>query len=114
MGPNYTVIQPEVALPRGESGRLELRIVPHSGFKINLEYPWRLTLEASDALTPEAAEWTADAAQHFTEEEVVFEIPVAAGEPGQGRVDGHLRFSVCNDARCDTPREDVAWAVTVE
>jgi hypothetical protein len=117
IGSNYTLDHPAVSIVRGESGQLELHVSATSGFHINLEYPWRLILQANDGVQMESLEWDRSTMVTFTEDEAVYQIPVstaADGIVGAQEVTGELRFSVCNDARCDTPRAQVAWAVNIE
>lgn len=79
-------------------GRLVAEVIPGPGYDINLEYPWKLT----------AGEQTQgmDDADVFDKKRARF-VMAAPGEPGP--VTGELRFSVCNDATCLTPRETLTW-----
>jgi len=113
-GANYTVSQPGLELNAGTEGFLELQVTPAAGFKINLEYPWNLNIGETSGASIEQLVWRTQDALTFTEDTVVFQIPVTTEESGEDYVCGHLRFSICNDSRCDTPREDVSWVVSVE
>lgn len=80
-------------------GQLVTEIIPSRGYDINLEYPWRLTIdEASQGM---------DDADVFDKTRARF-VSATASEAGS-TVEGELRFSVCNDATCLTPRETVTW-----
>lgn len=113
-GANYTVSQPGLELNAGTDGVLELQVTPADGFKINLEYPWNLNIGETSQASIEQLVWRTQDALTFTEESVVFQIPVSTEQTGVDHVCGHLRFSICNDSRCDTPREDISWVVSVE
>lgn len=80
-------------------GQLVTEVTPSPGYRINLEYPWRLTVD-------EEAQGASDA-EDFNEKRVRF-LAATNAEAGS-TVDGELRFSVCNDATCLTPREKVSW-----
>jgi len=113
-GPNFVISHPTLSMSTDALGRLELRVTPRGGFKNNTEYPWLLTLSPPESLGVDRQQWDVSTMERLTEEEALFQIPVSAREAGQYEVDGHLRFSVCNDVRCDTPQADVSWSVTVE
>lgn len=113
-GPTYTIEHAAVTLAPAASGELELRVTPTPGFKVNLLYPWDLTLSTGDPVTIERTEWDNASAQTFTEQEAVFRLPVEATQSGTYEVSGDLRFSICNEHRCQTPTAQVGWAVTVE
>ncbi|MBN1947425.1 MAG: hypothetical protein JW797_17270 [Bradymonadales bacterium] len=113
-GPNYHIVVPALSLPPWGQGQLELRVVGHSGFHVNLEYPWRLRIDPPSGLTVEPLEFDPTGAAVFTQQEAVFRVPVAAGDAGEYQVDGQLRFSVCSESRCDVPRRDIAWVVSVQ
>lgn len=80
-------------------GSLTLRVEPGSGFKINEEFPWQL----------QVAERSLGAADALRFDEDVVEMSLAVPEGASGAVEGQLRFSVCNDTTCLTPRETVRW-----
>lgn len=80
-----------------EDGQLVAEVVPAAGYKVNLEYPWRLTV--ADATT------RIDDADVFTEQRARF-----SAQPGaEGERSGELRFSICNASTCLTPRETLNW-----
>ena len=113
-GSNFTVFHPALSMGTDAPGRLELRVTPRGDFKVNTEYPWLLTINTPDSLTVGQRQWDVSSMERLTEDEALLAIPVSASAAGQYEVEGHLRFSVCNDARCDTPQANVVWSVTVE
>lgn len=80
-------------------GSLTLRVEPGSGFKINEEFPWQLQVEERSLGSADALRFDEDAV----------EMSLAVPESASGAVEGQLRFSVCNDTTCLTPRETVRW-----
>ena len=114
-GPNYTVEQIGTSFSGADgAGSVRLRVTPSVGFKLNVLYPWQLSVTGTDAVSVEQGEWDRESAETFGEQEAVFVIPVSSGEAGANTLPGHLNFSVCNDSRCDLPQEDVEWEVTVQ
>lgn len=80
-------------------GRLITEVTPKAGYRINVDYPWKLTVG-------EQAQGQGEAST-FDEKKVRF-VSDTSAEAGT-QVEGELRFSVCNDATCLTPREKVQW-----
>ncbi len=91
----------------GPDGRhLVAEVTPETGFHINQEFPWSLTiaptspfLAGKKLVKSEAKELDANRARY----EVV--IP----SEGSGIVDASLRLSICNDRECRTPSAPVSW-----
>lgn len=81
----------------GPDGALIAEVTPAPGYKVNLEYPWRLTVGDETV--------RAENAETFTEARARF----AAAAPAEGEAVGELRFSVCNASTCLTPRETLRW-----
>ncbi len=114
-GPNYTVEQIGAAFSGADGvGSVRLRVTPSVGFKLNLLYPWQLSVPGTEAVSVEQGQWDRESAETFGEQEAVFVIPVSSSAEGANTLPGHLNFSVCNDSRCDLPQEDVEWEVTVQ
>lgn len=80
-------------------GELRLRVEPTTGFKINEEFPWQLQVGE--------AQIGGGDAERFDEDAVEMALPTP--QDAEGSVEGQLRFSVCNDTTCLTPRETVRW-----
>lgn len=82
-----------------DEGRLITEVTPKRGYRINVDYPWKLTVDESTQNQGDAAA--------FDEKKVRF---VSSTQADAGSVvEGELRFSICNDATCLTPREKVTW-----
>ncbi len=109
---NYTVKATAGELTQGAPGALTLTIHPKPGFKINQEYPWKLTVTGDAVIEPSAAElprdkWT------LNDKSGAVEVPVQVKAAGAGKATGSVTFSVCNDSACDVIRDHaVAWEVT--
>lgn len=86
----------------GDDPVLVLEVEPRPPYRINMEFPWMLgvPLLGAELRTPEA--------ETFEEGRVVFRVP--ADTPLE-EVEGNLRFSVCTDDVCLTPRQSVRWTL---
>lgn len=82
----------------GADGQLVAEVIPAAGYKINTEFPWRLTVAEETKRV--------DDAETFNEQRARF---TASKPESEGEVTGELRFSVCNASTCLTPRETVRW-----
>lgn len=83
----------------GADGQLMAEVVPGAGYDINLEYPWKLTV--GDAVQG------MDDAVVFDAKRARFAVPSSSAA---APINGELRFSVCNDKTCLTPRETLVWS----
>ncbi len=77
-------------------------ITPTDGFKMNLEYPTRLTASAPSRVVVKKPTQTKADAVTFVHAEAVFDVcyEIPAGPAPQGEVQATIKFSVCNDERC--------------
>ena len=113
-GTNYVISVPILELSRGAQAELHLTVAPTAGFKVNVLYPWHLEMTPTAGVSIERLEWDRESAATFSEESVVFDIPISGTTAGTQTISGHLRFSICNDSRCDLHRETVSWEVSVQ
>lgn len=81
-------------------------VTPINGYKVNVEFPWSLAVDAEAPVAAGVRHGRDDCAT-FTEEQARFVIP-AEGE-ATGEVLANMRLGVCNEVGCITPRESVSW-----
>ena len=81
-------------------------VTPINGYKVNVEFPWSLAVDAEAPVAAGVRHGRDDCAT-FTEEQAQFVIP-AEGE-ATGEVLANMRLGVCNEVGCITPRESVSW-----
>lgn len=79
-----------------EDGRLITEVTPKRGYRVNVDYPWILSVGDNSQDKRQAVEFSEKKARFVVSEE-------AAGAEGQ------LRFSICNNNTCLTPVEDLHW-----
>lgn len=81
-------------------------ITPMNGYKVNLEFPWNLSVRDDAPVAAGTRQGNGDAAM-FEEAAAKFVIPADGAEAGEVLAD--LRLGVCDETGCITPREELAW-----
>ena len=114
-GPLYSI---EVRAPEkvtvGQEATAEILVTPRGGFKINVEYPAKLTLEAVPAGTRVPSETVTKSAMSVEDARLTVPVRFTADAPGERRLGGELRFSICNPQTCQMPRETVSFTTLAE
>lgn len=102
-----TAEQPSPTAAGGEAvGRF--RVHPGSGYKMNKEFPTKLTLEPPAGVTLAKAVFEIGDAEQFSEKELAFAIKMSAPAAGEYTIPGTLKFAVCTDTTCDPKKQKVA------
>jgi hypothetical protein len=114
-GEGYTLsvdVPAEVA--SGAEGAVRVTVQPKSGWKLNQEFPTKLTVVAPSGVTLKKAKLRKGDAAHFSEKKGAFEVKFTATEVGDKDFRAKFKFAVCTDKSCDPKTEKLAWTVTVE
>ena len=92
----------------GAEAVASVKVTPGAGYKVNEEYPTKLTLQPTEGVTTaKAVLLKADAAK-FDKHELAFNVKLTAAKAGTYTVNGTLAFAVCTDATCDPKTEKIA------
>ncbi len=84
-------------------------VEPTEGYHCNMEFPgWSVQIDDESPVLA-GSRIDRSAVTEFTESRVVFRIPVADAQQAAGVARGMMRFSVCDEETCLTPRETVEW-----
>lgn len=78
-----------------DEGRLVAEVTPKGKYRVNVEYPWILTVGDTSQDKRQAAEFSEKKARFVVDD------PEAT--------DGHLRFSICSNSTCLNPVKDLHW-----
>lgn len=79
-----------------DEGQLVTEVTPKRGYRVNVDYPWILSVGENSQDKRQAAE--------FSEKKARFVVGDDADT-----ADGQLRFSICSNSTCLTPVEDLHW-----
>ena len=107
----YTVAGPKTPVAVGTPADIELRVEAGEGFKINENYPWAFSLQASEALGVAATEISGDALK-MQKASAAIPVKVTANAAGEHTLTATGNFSVCNEDRCELLRDkEVSFTV---
>lgn len=85
-----------------------VKVTPGKGYKVNEDYPTKLTLEATDGVTAAKQSLGKADAAAFDKHQLVFAVKLTPARAGEFTVRGKLSFAVCTDATCDPKSETIA------
>lgn len=79
-----------------DDGRLITEVTPKRGYRVNVDYPWILSVGEDSQDKRQAAEFSEKKARFVVNDETV-------------DAEGQLRFSICSNSTCLTPVQDLHW-----
>lgn len=106
-----TVEQPSPVAAGGEV-ILRVRVTPGTGYKMNAEFPTKLTLEPTAGVEIGKTTLVLADAEKFDDNQLVFAVKASPMASGTYTVTGKIKFAVCTDATCDPKKRNVSFAVT--
>jgi len=77
------------------------------GYHINIDYPWKLTINNLDGLIVEKHTYFGSDAETMTEEKAVFRIPFQADN--NMIIKANLKLAVCKDIKCIFDDAAISW-----
>ena len=89
-------------------------IQPGTGYKMNKEYPTKVTLEPPAGVTVAKTELLPADAEAFTEKQLTFAVKLTPQQQGEFTIPATVRFAVCTDATCDPKKKKVALVLKAE
>ena len=98
----------------GSRDKVLVSIKPKPGWKLNLEFPTKLTVVPPGGVTVEKAKQRKDDAAHFSEKHGKFEVWFTSSSAGDKSFSGKLKFAVCTASSCDPKKVKLDWVVSVE
>lgn len=111
---NYTVRIVPGEAKAGQPATSVVEVLPGAGYKINLEFPVRMTLSPLKGAKAAKRELSkADA--EISEKALRFNVVFTADAAGTLSLDGAADFSVCNPSTCKLIRDEkLSWEVAVK
>jgi len=93
-------------------------VTPGPKFKINFEYPTKLSLQTAANVTIPKAEYKAGGpsavkgdAEKFEEKQLAFAVKLTPTASGSHTINGSFKFAVCDKDQCLAKRETIAIQV---
>ena len=85
-----------------------ITVIGKHGYHINVDYPWKLTIQAADGLIVEKYKYLKSDAVTMIEEKAVFRIPFDS--PKNMIVKATLKLAVCKDIKCVFDDVNISWS----
>jgi hypothetical protein len=112
--PSYTVtLAAPAQVGKGAQGTVVLEVTPKKGWKLNKEFPTKLTVVEPAGVKVSKKEQTVADAVAFADQVGRWQVHFQADSPGGKDFTGVFKFAVCTDTSCDPKKEELAWKVAV-
>jgi len=99
----------------GKDGAVKVVVTPKSGWKLNLEFPTKLTVDPpADVSVAKKTQKKDDAVEFSEKKGATWSVAYKPSSAGSKQFSGDLRFAVCTEATCDPKRATVAFTVDVK
>lgn len=92
----------------------KIRVEPTSGFKMNLDYPTKVTITPPEGVTLEKAKQTAKDATKLDKTAAEFDVAFTSADKGKKTFTGEIKFAVCTENNCDPKVEKLSFQVDVK
>jgi hypothetical protein len=96
------------AVAPGAETIAKVSVTPGPGWKMNLEYPTKLTLTAPEGVQTPTPVLDGKNIAKLVESELAFDVKLTAAKAGTYKVDAELKFAVCTPETCDPKKQTVA------
>lgn len=112
--PTYTItLAAPAQVGKGAQGTVVLEVTPKQGWKLNKEFPTKLTVAEPAGVKVAKKEQTVADAVAFADKSGRWQVQFQAESSGGKDFTGVLKFAVCTDTSCDPKKEELAWNVAV-
>ena len=98
----------------GGEGAATVKVVPKGVWKLNDEFPTKLTVTPPAGVSVKKAEQKVKDAVAFGEKEGRWSVEFTAQSAGDKAFKGVVKFAVCTPESCIPKKEELAWNVKVE
>ena len=98
----------------GEMLTATVKLEPRAPYKVNLEYPTKLTVSGPAAAAPRSLRLTAKDAARLDEKAGVFRPSVKLREGGKHDFSAIFKFSVCTKELCELLSEKLTWTASAK
>jgi hypothetical protein len=109
---NLSILAPGQA-PLNTRKTAQVKVSPVGPYKMNTEYPLKLTLTAPAGVTLEKAVLTAKDASKFDDTTASFDVAFTATSRGKKAFTGQYKFAVCTETDCFPQSKTVTFDIDV-
>ena len=112
---SYTVsVEVPKKVASGARGKVLVSVKPKPGWKLNEEFPTKLTIVPPGGVTVEKAKQRKGDAAHFSKQKGEFKVWFTSSSAGDKSFVAKFKFAVCTDSSCDPKTVKLTWVVSVE
>ena len=109
----YSIEAPDLSVKVGEKGAVKIDIKPIDGYKINEQYPWKVEMTSPENFGVENAKLGKDKWQ-LSKALASISVPIEAKTAGEGEVKAKVKFSICNEDKCELLKKDIVVKVAAK
>lgn len=113
-GSNYKMSVSAPAAKTSVKSVAKIKVEPTDGYKMNLEYPTKVTINAPEGVTLEKAKQTKADAVKLDKGSAEFDVAFTAAAAGKKTFTGEMKFAVCTADTCDAKVEQISFTVDVK
>jgi hypothetical protein len=114
-------IEPPGDVKAGSEAVARITVTPGKGYKVNTEYPTKLTLTPPTGVTLAKDRFTAGGhdkvkgdADTMDEKQLTFAVKLTPAASGTYTINGNFKFAVCDADQCLAKQETIAIAVAAK
>ncbi|HYU16419.1 MAG TPA: hypothetical protein VEL05_10115 [Candidatus Acidoferrum sp.] len=112
--PTYTVtLAAPAQVGKGAQATATVEILPKEGWKLNKEFPTKLTITEPAGVKVAKKEQTVADAVAFAEKSGKWSVEFQADSTGGKDFTAVVKFAVCTETSCDPKKQELAWNVAV-
>jgi hypothetical protein len=98
----------------GARATVRVSVTPKPGWKLNEDFPTKLSVTAPSGVTLEKAKLRKGDAAHFSKKKGEFDVAFTTSSAGDKTFGATFKFAVCTDSSCDPKKIKLDWVVSVE
>ena len=98
----------------GARDKVLVLVTPKPGWKLNMQFPTKLTVVPPGGVTVDKAKLRKGDAAHFSEKKGKFEVWFKSSSAGDKEFTGKFKFAVCTEKSCDPKTVKLSWVVSVK
>lgn len=106
----------DIIVKGGESAAASIELVPSGDWKLNTEYPVRITLSGTTLATPALSQLTSKDPKHgvqLTSGGLRADVAYRGDALGQDTATVQVKFGVCSQSACLTPKLEARFQVQI-
>ena len=105
-----TVVPPSAGKV-GQSLAATVKLQPKAPYKVNMEYPIKLTVNGTAGASPDKKVLRAKDAKKLDKKVAHFAPGTKCAKAGEHKISATFKLSVCTDKQCELKTEKISWVV---